>query len=157
MVQCVQGCLYTMLKQPGNVLLWTWELGLYGKSCIFHLWELDDCSLKAARETHRFIFLFITTTSLIKLLHFLKKKQGACYFLLRSHQTVLFHLIREQQVWQSIIQNTLPWPLFSWNGTVFPLCFTKLWKWRETCFFEFGYWGLMAKAFSHCESWIVVA
>ena len=63
-----------MLKQPGNVLLWTWELGLYGKSCIFHLWELDDCSLKAARETHRFIFLFITTTSLIKLLHFLKKK-----------------------------------------------------------------------------------
>ena len=64
-------CLHTTLKQPGNMIMWTWELGPYGKSNIFHRWKLDYCNLKSAGKAHWFTFLLITT-ALIKFLSFLK-------------------------------------------------------------------------------------
>ena len=50
-----------------------WELGPYGKTCIFHIYKLDNSSLKPARKTHWFIFLFMTATVLVKFLSFPKE------------------------------------------------------------------------------------
>ena len=50
-------------------------------------------SLKSAQNAHSFIFFFIKTTALVKLLNILKAT-GCLPLLLRSHLTVQFHLIR---------------------------------------------------------------
>ena len=159
-MQCVLSVsLHNSERARKHMLLWTWELSLYGQSCIFHLWKLDNCSLRAARKTHGFIFLFIATTSLIKLLSFLKETGCRLFLSQKSPDSTVSSNQGNNRYGSQQPQNTLPWPLFSWNGIVFPKSvFTKLWKWRETCFFEPGYWGLMAKEIlPHCESWVVVA
>ena len=55
-------------------------------------------------------------------------------------------------------QNTLPWPLFSWNGMVCSRnVFTKPWNYMETCFCDMKVWFWCQRLFSQCETWIVAA
>ena len=126
-------CLYTTLKQPRNMILWTWEIGPYDKSNIFNLWRQDIFSLKPSRKTNWFSFHFIRTTALVKLLTILK--ETGCLPLLAgksSDSTVSPNLCNKSHSIQ-YSKSTLHCPLFSWNGTVFPRCvFTKLWKSKET-------------------------
>ena len=43
-------------------------------------------------------------------------------------------------------QNSFPWPLFAWNGTLCPRSiFTELWNCRESWFYEPRNWGLLWK------------
>ena len=72
MIQCVLG-VSLHHSETGNMLLWTWELDPCGKSYIFHLWKLDNCSLKSFRETHCSFFPYFKT-ALVKFLSFLGKK-----------------------------------------------------------------------------------
>ena len=150
-------CLYIALKLQGNMSLWTCKLGPYGKTSIFHQWMLEICSLKSARKTQWFIFLFITT-ALLSIWNFWKK-QAACHLKLWSRLTALFHLIRvtgmavnTQRTFFSL------WPFFHGIVKCVLQVFTQLWNCRETCFFEPGIWGMISKAvFSTCESRIVAA
>ena len=70
MVHCVLGVLYTAWKLYGNMFLWAWNLGPDCKSSIF---LFESCSLKPARKTHWFIFLFSIASDLVKYLSFLKE------------------------------------------------------------------------------------
>ena len=101
-----------------------------------------------------FFFLFIKATALIKYLSF--QKQSACCFRLEISLTTDSPNQRNNWYGNPHSQNTLPWPLFSWNGIVCPRCvFTQFWNFRETCFCETGNWSLMAKlVLSPSESWI---
>jgi len=58
----------------------------------FPQWKLDSCSLKLARKTHWFIFH--SSQQLWSSFLVSWKQQVVCYFLLKSHLTVQFHLIR---------------------------------------------------------------
>ena len=111
------------------MLLWTWELGPYGKCCIFYHWKLDNSSLKPARKTHWFIFLFNTIAS-VKFWSFLKTRQNKTRLLVTSFWEVAWqHHFRvtavpnqgKSRYGSQHSHNTLLWPVFSWNGTVYPM------------------------------------
>ena len=72
MVQCVPVVSLLAQKLQRIMFFWTWALGTIGKSNIFLLWKLENCSLNTDRKTPWFIFLFIKTP-LVKYLSFLKK------------------------------------------------------------------------------------
>ena len=107
---------------------------------------------ETVRKTDWFIFLFIITT-LVMFMSFLKEK-GCLPILGGKSRDSTFFPIRVKTGMAVNSYNTLPWPLFSWNGTLCPASiFTHLWNCRETYFCEPGSWGLMAKeVFSLCES-----
>ena len=104
-----------------------------------------------------FFFLFIKATALIKYLSF--QKQSACCFRLEISLTTDSPNQRNNWYGNPHSQNTLPWPLFSWNGIVCPRCvFTQFWNFRETWFYEPGNWVLMARTIcSPSKIWIVAA
>ena len=74
MVQCVLGVSLQTSETVRKMIFWTWELGPDGKSNNFSLCKQDSCTLKPTRKTHCFIFLFISTTHLVKYLSFLEEK-----------------------------------------------------------------------------------
>ena len=131
------------------------KLGPDGKTNIFRQWMLEICSLKSARKTHWFIFLFITTV-LLSIWNFWKK-QAACHLKLWSRLTALFHLIRVTGMAVNTHRTFFSlWPFFHGLVQWVLQVFTQLWNCRETYFFEPGIWGMISKAvFSTCESRIV--
>ena len=59
------------------------------------------------------------------------EKQASCHFLARS---TFSSSQGHYRYGSQHSQNTLPWHLFSWNGTRCPKCvFTNLWNCREIC------------------------
>ena len=85
---CLRFCLYTTLKQLGNLLLLTLEMWPRAKKKnIFCLWKLDSHGLKPARKAHTYSFLWPSFCFL--------KEIGCLPLLLGSHLTVQYHLIRE--------------------------------------------------------------
>ena len=147
MMQEVLEVSHTALQLRGNMFLWTWALGPNGKRRIFTQWNLG--SFIPARRTYFFTFLFISTTSFVMILSFLKQKASSD-FLLGSHLTAPNQSNKENGSQHQ--QKNVPWNFFSRNGAAFPRSiFTKLWKHRATCFYEPGNWGLMAKdVYTHC-------
>ena len=130
-----------------------------GKWSTLPLLKVNSWSLRPARKTHWFIFLFITITDLVKGLNFLKATGCLSLFFLGYHQTVVLPNQSDNWYGRQQSQHTLPLDLYSWNGTTFPRSlFAQLWSCRKTCFHEPGNWHLMGKdVFSHCKSWRLAA
>ena len=89
-----------------------------------------------------FFFLFIKATALIKYLSF--QKQSACCFRLEISLTTDSPNQRNNWYGNPHSQNTLPWPLFSWNGIVCPrnVFYTAL---KQQGNIIFGTWILAPK------------
>ena len=113
-------------------------IGPDGKISIFPLWKLDSYTLKSARNAHWLISLLIKSTTLFMYFSFLR--QIGCLILLAGNSNSTVSLSQGNNRYGSQpSQNTLLWPLFSWNGTVCSRCiFTKLWGCRENFFGESG-------------------
>ena len=83
----------------------------------FHLGKLDSCSLKPGRKTHRFIYLFIETATLVKYLSFLKE---TCCFPLLCWEVMSYTTISPKQgnsrYGSQHSQCILSWPLFYGMG-----------------------------------------
>ena len=155
MVHCVLGVLYTAWKLYGNMFLWTWNLGPDCKSSIF---LFESCSFKPARKTHWFIFLFSIASDLVKYLSFLKETSFLPTLSGKSSDSTVSPNLDNNGYGSQQSQNTLLWPLLSWNGMVCSRnVFTKPWNYMETCFcdMEVGFW--CQRLFSQCETWIVAA
>ena len=141
------------------MILWTWEIGPYDKSNIFNLWRQDIFSLKPSRKTNWFSFHFIRTTALVKLLTILK--ETGCLPLLAGKSSDSTVSPNQSHNRNGILnpKNTLPWPFFSWHGTVCPrIVFTQLWNCRKTPFCDLWmetWWKKVV--FSSSERWIVSA
>ena len=98
--------------------------------------KMDSCSLQPARKTpwHFFSLHDNNFGQIFEL------SETCCLLLLvGSHLTVQFHLIGYKNYGSQHSQNHLPWPLFSWNGTVCPRCiYTQHWNCREASFVNLG-------------------
>lgn len=103
------------------------------KISIFPLWKLDSYTLKSAINAHWLIFL-IKNTTLFMYFSFLR--QIACLLLLAGNSNSIVSLTQGNSRYGSRpSHSTLPWPLFSWNGTMCHRCvFTQLWDCRKTFF-----------------------
>lgn len=113
-------------------------IGPDGKISTFPLWKLDSYTLKSARNAHWLIFLVIKSTILFMYFSFLR--QIGCLLLLAENSNSTVSLIQGNNRYASQpSQSTLPWSVFSWNGTVCSRCiFTQLWACRENFFGESG-------------------
>ena len=134
------------------MFLWTWHFGPKGKTVFFHCesWIVPASNLPK-KHTGWFFSLLQQLLWSCFFFFFLifenkQKKQSACHFLLGSHLTVQFHLIREMTGMELKTQRTLSPNCFS---HVMVQCvlkvFIHLWNCMETCFCEPGIWCLMAK------------
>lgn len=138
-VHGVYGCVYKAQKLQQSMFLRTWELRPLGKRSIFPLWKLENCLLKPARKTRYFIFLFITATTLVKHLSFLKVT--GCLPLLagKSSDNTVSSDQSKNNYGSQHSQNILPLPRCSWNGVVcLRSVFTHLWNCWETHFVNLG-------------------
>ena len=133
-------CTKTCFCEPGIWGLIGKEVPFWSKSWIVaasNLPEKHTCS----------IFFFITTRTLVMILNFLK--WNGCFWLLaeKSSESTLTPNKSNKKYGSQPSQNTLPWPLLSSNGTVFPRSvFTELLNSQETCFCEPGNSDLIVKA-----------
>lgn len=111
MVQCIlEVSLYN--SEIGRTFFVILGIGTFDKIIFFNygIWTIAALSLT---EKHSFIFLYITTTALVKIFSFLKQTSCFPHFLLGSHLTVLIHLIRTTTIMAISTQRILSSDLFS--------------------------------------------
>ena len=156
MVQCVLGVSLHNSETAKRHAFLNLGNGPDRKISIFPLWKLNSYTLKSAINAHWLIFLLIKNTTLFMYFSFLR--QIGCLLLLAGNSNSIVSLIQGNNRYGSQpSHSTLPWPLFSWNGTMCHRCvFTQLWDCRKTFFGESGNCVKIVKAvFSSCEKWIL--
>lgn len=140
----------TCFCEPGN-----WSL--YGQSGFSPPVEARIIAASELPGKHMDLFFpFLIANNIFDQVIEFSERNRCRLFSLRSHQMYCFLLQSgKQQVWQQP-QNTPPLTSsLSWMKQCSPKSVSQSsGKWRKTCFFEPGYWGLMAKeTLPHCESW----
>lgn len=110
----------------------------WGKKNIFCLWKLDSHGLKPARKAHTYSFLWSSFL-------FSKRNRLFATFAWKSSDSSVSSNQGNDRYGTQDSKNTLPRPLFLWNGAVCPKSLYTALKLHGNMFCELGIWCLMAK------------
>jgi len=138
------------------MFLWHGSWVLMSKT-FFLVWNLDSCSLKPARKSLWFICLS-NKQQVWSSIWVFWKKHAACHSLACKPSDSMLSLNQGSNRYGTHTHRTLPWLLFSWNGTLCPRCLvTSSETAGENDFVNLGIGNWWQNRIFPCESWIFAA